>query len=86
MGVLYPIRRKKRKAEGTYTEKATGKRVMGKAARVKDKAARVRSRLDELAFDTFNVRTAAVNGVNGTSHTDTLLRPCAAKGRGNIGL
>ena len=28
----------------------------------------------------FDVRTAAVNGVNGIGHTDTLLRTCAAKG------
>ena len=31
-------------------------------------------------FGTFNVRTAAVNGVNGIGHIDTLLRPCVAKG------
>ena len=46
---------------------------------MKHKAARARSRVDELTFGTFNVRTAAVNGVNGIGHIDTLLRPCAAK-------
>ena len=30
----------------------------------------------------FNVRTAAVNGVNGIGHIDTLLKTCAAKGSG----
>ena len=33
-----------------------------------------------------NVRTAAVNGVNGIGHIDTLLRTCAAKGCDVIGL
>ena len=46
----------------------------------KDKAARARSRPEELTFGTFNVRTAAVNGVNGIGHIDTPLRTCAAKG------
>ena len=63
-----------------------GKRGERKAARKKDKAARARFRLDELTFGTFNVRTAAVNGVNGIGHIDTLLRPCAAKGCDVIGL
>ena len=35
---------------------------------------------------TFNVRTVAVNGVNGIGHIDTLLRPCSAKGCDVIGL
>ena len=39
------------------------------------KAARARSRLDELTFGKFSVRTAAVNGVSGISHIDTLLGP-----------
>ena len=43
-------------------------------------ATRARSRLEELTFRTFNVRTAAVNGVNGIGYIDTLLRTCAAKG------
>ena len=37
-------------------------------------------------FGIFNVRTAAVNGVNGISHIDTLLRTCAVKGCDVIGL
>ena len=39
------------------------------------KAARAGSRLDELTFGTFNVRTAAVSGVNGIGHIDTLRDP-----------
>ena len=46
----------------------------------------MRSRLEELTFGTFNARTAAVNGVNGIGHIDTLLRTCAAKGCDVIGL
>ena len=57
-----------------------------KSARKKHKAAKARSRLEELTFGTFNVRTAAVNGVNGIGHIDTLLRTCAAKGCDVIGL
>ena len=57
-----------------------------KAARTKHKAARARSRLDELTFGNFNVHTAAVNCVNGIGRIDTLLRPCAAKGGNFIGL
>ena len=67
-------------------KKRSGKRVVRKAGRIKHKAAKTRSRLDELMFGTFNVRTAAVNGVNGIGHIDTLLRPCAAKGCDGIGL
>ena len=74
------------KAEGNRSEKATGKAAERKAAHMKHKAARARSRLEELAFCTFNVRTAAVNGVNGIGHIDTLLRPCAAKGCGVVRL
>ena len=37
-------------------------------------------------FGTFNVRTAAVNGVNGIDNIDTLLRTCAAKNCDVIGL
>ena len=50
-----------------------------KSARKKHKAARARSRLEELMFGTFNVRTAAVNVVNGIGHIDTLLRTCGEK-------
>ena len=57
-----------------------------KSARKKHKAARARSRPEEVAFGTFNVRTAAVNGVNGIGHIDTLLRTCATKGCDVIGL
>ena len=53
---------------------------------MKHKAARARSRLDELTFGTFNVRTAAVNGANGIGHIDTLLGPCAATRYDAIGL
>ena len=63
-----------------------GKRVKRKSARKKHKAARARSQLEELTFGTFNVRAAAVNGVNGIGHIDTLLRPCAPKGCDVIGL
>ena len=67
-------------------KKRQGKRAERKSARKKHKAARARSRLEELTFGTFNVRTAAVNGVNGIGHIDTLLRTCAAKGCDVIGL
>ena len=59
---------------------------MRKAACMKHQAARARSLQDELMFITFNVRTAAVKGVNGIGHIDSLLRPCAAKGCDVIGL
>ena len=39
----------------------------------------------ELTFHTFNVRTAAVNGVNVIGHIYTLLRTCAAKNCDIIG-
>ena len=42
--------------------------------------------MEELTFGTFNVRTAAVNGVNGIDHIDTLMRACAAKGCDVIGM
>ena len=42
--------------------------------------------LEELTLGTFSTRTAAVNGVNGIGHIDTLLGPCAAKGCDVIGL
>ena len=61
-------------------KKRRGKRAERKPASKKHKAARARSRLEELTFGTFNVHTAVVNGVNGIGHIDTLLRTCAAKG------
>ena len=67
-------------------KKWRGKRAERKAARTKHEAARARSWLDELMFGTFNVPTAAVNGVDGIGHIDTLLRPYAAKGCDVIGL
>ena len=67
-------------------KKRRGKRAERKAVRMKHKAARARSRLEEFTSGTFNVRTAAVNGVNGIGHIDTLLRPFAAKGCDVIGL
>ena len=67
-------------------KKRRGERAERKAARKKHKAARARSRLEELTFRTFNVRTAAANGVNGIGHIDNLLRPCAAKDCDVIGL
>ena len=51
-----------------------------KAARMKYKAARARSRLDGLALGTFNVLTGEMNSVYGLGHIDTLLRTCATKG------
>ena len=66
-------------------KKRRGKRAERKSARKKNKTARAKSRLEELTFGTFNVRTAAVNGVNGIGHIDTLLRTCAAKGCDVIG-
>ena len=67
-------------------KKRRGKRVERMSTRKKHKAARARSRLEERTFGTFNVRTAAVNGVNGIGHIDTLLRICAPKGCDVIGL
>ena len=67
-------------------KKRQRQRAARKAARMKHKAARARSRLDELAFGTFNVCRAAINGVGSISHIDTLLRPCAAKGCDVIGV
>ena len=70
--VLHRTRRKNEgKNMGRYLElseiretfsrkKRRGKRAVRKAACMKHKAARARSRLDELTFGTFNVRTAAV--------------------------
>ena len=62
------------------------KRAERKSVRKKHIVTRARSRLEELTFGTFNVRTAAVNGVCGIGHIDTLLRTCAANGCDVIGL
>ena len=99
VGVPYPTRRKNegknlcrkhpelsKKRRVFARKKRRGKRAERKSARKKHKAARARSRLEELTFGTFNVRTAAVNGVNGIGHIDALLRTCAAKGCDVIGL
>ena len=81
VGVPYPTRRKNegknlgrkhpelsKKRRVFARKKRRGKRAERKSARKKHKAARARSRLEELTFGTFNVRTAAVNGVNGIGH------------------
>ena len=75
-----------KKAKSICSKKRRGKRAARKSVRKKHKFTRARSRLEELTFGTFNVRTAAINGVNGISHIDTLLRTCAAKGCDVIGL
>ena len=67
-------------------KKRQGKRAERKSVRKKHKATRARSRLEELTFGTFNVCTAAVNGVNGIGRIDTLLRTWAAKSCDVIGL
>ena len=84
LGRKHPELSKKRRVFAR--KKRRGKRAETKSARKKHEAARARSRLEELTFGTFNVRTAAVNGVNGIGHIDTLLRTCAAKGCDVIGL
>ena len=84
LGRKHPELSKKRRVFAR--KKRRGKRGERKSARKIHKAARARSRLEELTFGTFNVRTAAVNGVNGIGHIDTLLRTCAAKGCDVIGL
>ena len=93
VGVPHPTRRKNegKKLSRKYLElserrriftreKRRGKRAERKSFRKKHKAARATSPLEELTFGTFNVRIAAVNGVNGIGRIDTLLRTCAAKG------
>ena len=84
LGRKHPELSKKRRVFAR--KKRRGKQGERKSARKKHKAARARSRLEELTFDMFSVRTAAVNGVNGICHIDTLLRTCAAKGCDVIGL
>ena len=99
VGVPYPTRRKNegknlgrkhselsKKRRVFARKKRREERAEKKSARKKHKAARARSWLENLTFGTFNVRTAAVNGVNGIGHIDTLLRTCAAEGCDVIGL
>ena len=69
-----------------FSEKRGGKRAERKVTRTKHKVGRAKSWLDGLTFGALIVRTAAVNGANGISHIDTLLRPCVAQGYGVIGL
>ena len=52
-------------------KKRRGKQPERKSTRKKHKVARARSRLEELTFGTFNVRTVAVNDVNGIRLIDT---------------
>ena len=99
-GLLHPTRRKKEgtnlgrkhleelseRRRAFARKKRRGKRAERKSVRKKHKATRARSRLEELTFGTFNVRTVAVNGVNGIGHIDTLLRTCAAKDCDVIGM
>ena len=99
MGVPHPTRRKnegknlgRKHLELSERQRAfawkthRGKRVERKSARKKHKVARARSHLEKLMFSTFNVRTAAVDGVNGIGHIDTLPRTRATKGCDVIGL
>ena len=79
VGLPHPTRRKKEgknlgrkhleelseRRRAFARKKRRGKLAERKSARKKRKATRARSRLEELTFGMFNVRTAAVNGVNG---------------------
>ena len=56
------------------------KQARRRAAHMKDKFTRARSRMDELTFSTFNIRTAAAIIVNSTGFTDNLPRICVATG------
>ena len=87
VGVSHPTRRKKggENLGRKYLEKLSdrrrafarkrrrGKRAERKSVRKKHKATRVRSRLEELTFGTFNVRTAARSMAATVSGTST---PC----------
>ncbi|CAN0155417.1 unnamed protein product, partial [Ascophyllum nodosum] len=82
VGVPHPTRRKndgknlgrKYLSERRRTfarKKRRGKQPERKSTRKKHKVTRARSRLEELTFGTFNVRTVAVNDVNGIRLIDT---------------
>ena len=99
VGVLYPTRRKnegknlgrknpelRKKLRVFARKRRRGKQAERKSVPKKHKAARARFRLEELTFGTFNVRTAAVNGVNSIGHIHTVLRTCSTKGCDVIGL
>ena len=99
VGVPHPTRRKNegKNLGRKYLELSERRRVFArkrrrgkwaerKSARKKHNAARARSRPEVLMFGTSNVRTAAVNGIDGIGHIDTLLRTCAARGCDVIGL
>ena len=76
VGLPHPTRRKKegmnlgrkhlelsKRRLAFARNKRQGTRAERKSVRKKQKATRARSRLEELTFGTFNVRTAVVNGV-----------------------
>ena len=69
--------RKKRRGKRAERKAARPHKTQGRQGEVSAGGAHVRH---------VNVRTAVVKGVNGIDHVDTLLRPCAAKGCGVIGL
>ena len=85
MGVLHPTRRKNKggnlgrnlemseRRRALARKKRRKKRAMRKAARMKHQAARARSRLEELTFGTFNVRT--VNGIGHIKNQRSLRCP-----------
>ena len=86
VGVLHPPRRKNQggnlgrnlelseRRRALARKKRRRKQATRKAIRTKHQAARARSRMQELTFGTFNVRTADFKGVNGIGHIDVLLR------------
>ena len=61
-----------RKAEGICSERRRGKRAVRTAARVKHEAAKSEVSAGRLTFFTFNLRTTAVNVVNGIGRIGTL--------------